>query len=218
MTNNDKTYTQNNQQQKQSINKQNTFNYRGRRLIENEDYYYDDDYYDDSYEDDENYEEYYKDDQYYDDDYYDDNYDDYYDELYDEFKSSDYAQKCTNRIPIIFKHLCVHWNSQNGFIFSYLSNLEDSKSNHHQTSWFYDNTADKIASAKVYYIFYVTFPSGLELPVHLISNTIYKIFYQIVYKHPSLSSFLLNNKPLNIYFSTKRLLLNCTIPWMAMHG
>ena len=74
----------------------------------------------------------------------------YYDELEPINEESDeYASKCTNRIPIIFKHLCVDWNTDNGFIFSYHSNLDPSNHDTSQTSWFYPSQADKIASAKV---------------------------------------------------------------------
>ena len=151
MTNNDKTSIQNNENI--DDNTQNTFNYRGRRLIDkyeedeieynyNDAYEYDDD--DDIL--DEEYNEYYDE---------DDNYEYYYSQLYDSFNSDDYAQKCTNRIPIIFKHLCVHWNSKNGFIFSYHSNIDQSNdiNDHSQTSWFYDSRNDKIASAKVYTVY-----------------------------------------------------------------
>eukprot|EP01084_Bolivina_argentea_P115363 205162_1 len=71
-------------------------------------------------------------------------------EYENELLNNDYALKCTNRIPIIFKHLCLHWSSQNGFVFSYHSSINNNNNNDnkYQTDWFYDNRNDKISSAK----------------------------------------------------------------------
>eukprot|EP01083_Nonionella_stella_P300314 1024626_1 len=59
-----------------------------------------------------------------------------------------YASKCTNRIPVIFKHLCVHWDLINGFTFNYRSTLPQSTQNNYQTNWFYPSRSAKISSAK----------------------------------------------------------------------
>eukprot|EP01084_Bolivina_argentea_P035791 66298_1 len=59
-----------------------------------------------------------------------------------------YASKCTNRIPMIFKHLCVHWDLINGFTFNYRSALPQSTQNNYQTNWFYPSRSAKISSAK----------------------------------------------------------------------
>merc|ERR1712130_384627 len=94
-------------------------NYRGRRLIEGYEEYTDYDEYE-NYEQQQNEES----------------------EL-----NNDYASKCTDRIPVIFKHLCLEWNTKNGFSFSYHSSIND-KDYQAQTNWFYKNKNDKISSAK----------------------------------------------------------------------
>ena len=66
----------------------------------------------------------------------------------DDGEHSQSASKCTHRIPVIFHHLCVDWNPQNGFWFKYESNLNDeSLDDLHQTDWFYAKRADKMSSA-----------------------------------------------------------------------
>lgn len=55
-------------------------------------------------------------------------------------------QKCTNRIPIIFKHLCVDWNRNRGFRFKYSSHV-NGQNDLAQTDWFYRTKSDKIYSA-----------------------------------------------------------------------
>ena len=66
----------------------------------------------------------------------------------DEESENNYAFKCTDRIPVIFKHLCLEWNAKNGFLFSYHSSIDDND-RQTQTNWFYDSNKDKISSAKV---------------------------------------------------------------------
>eukprot|EP01083_Nonionella_stella_P184019 666640_1 len=67
--------------------------------------------------------------------------------LIDEF-NHEHAYKCTDRIPVIFKHLCVHWDFVNGFTFNYKSKLPDAKGHNYQTNWFYPTRDAKIFSAK----------------------------------------------------------------------
>ena len=75
-------------------------------------------------------------------------------DLFDEFprliRNSQKSQQCTERIPVIFKHLCVDWNRKRGFRFRYLSHIngDDGGRSHSQTNWFYHSRTDKIASAK----------------------------------------------------------------------
>eukprot|EP01084_Bolivina_argentea_P022262 41372_1 len=111
-------------------NQQNTLDFHGRRLMDG---------FDDQYDD--NYDEYNQ---------YDDDYDVYHPfNQYHQFHSDDeYASTCTERIPVIFKHLCVHWDMTNGFIFNYKSKLAQSKRNNYQTNWFYSSRDSKISSAK----------------------------------------------------------------------
>ncbi len=50
--------------------------------------------------------------------------------------NTDHASKCTNVIPVLFKQLCVHWDSSNGFRYNYHAPT-DIKSHLGDTNWFF---------------------------------------------------------------------------------
>jgi len=60
--------------------------------------------------------------------------------------ANDYASKCTKVIPVIFKQLCVSWNTQSGFRFSYHA-PESVHSHLHDTDWFYADKAQQLSAA-----------------------------------------------------------------------
>ena len=79
---------------------------------------------------------------------------------HDDGDTINYAKTCTHNIPLLFKQLCVHWRSDQGFKYHFKSSHPSSATAHQEDlNWYYDPTSlhqqqHRIADAKISDAFY----------------------------------------------------------------
>ena len=75
--------------------------------------------------------------------------DDHSPSYHSEGDTINYAKTCTENIPLLFKQLCVHWRSDQGFKYHFKSPPSSYAAHQEDLNWYYDDERHQISDAKV---------------------------------------------------------------------